>query len=153
MARPHAPKRFTGKHMSAILVGGFGVVIAVNFTMATLANTTFGGVVVENSYVASQEFNGWLDKAERSRALGWKAQAVRRPDGRVAIALEGVPSFPTVTATARHPLGRLPDIALSFQSDGDGNVVSRETLPAGRWDIRIAIEAGGHAWRGEEPLG
>ena len=34
---------FTGKHMAAILVGGFAIVIAVNFYMASLAVGGFGG--------------------------------------------------------------------------------------------------------------
>jgi nitrogen fixation protein FixH len=43
--------------MAMILVAFFAVVIAVNLLMARLAISTFGGVVVENSYVASQHFN------------------------------------------------------------------------------------------------
>ena len=63
-------RNFNGWHMFAILCAFFGVVIAVNITMATYASTTFGGIVVENSYVASQEFNRWLDEAKAERALG-----------------------------------------------------------------------------------
>ena len=59
MSRP-----FTGRHMAMILVAFFGVVIVVNLIMARYASSTFGGIVVENSYVASQEFNKWLDEAE-----------------------------------------------------------------------------------------
>ncbi len=36
-------RRITGYHVSAIMVGFFGNVIAVNFWMARLATTTFGG--------------------------------------------------------------------------------------------------------------
>ena len=42
-------RRFTGYHMTAILLAFFGIVVAVNLVMATLATRTFGGVVVENS--------------------------------------------------------------------------------------------------------
>ena len=42
-------KAFTGRHMAAIMVAFFGVIIAVNFTMARFATATFGGRVVENS--------------------------------------------------------------------------------------------------------
>jgi len=56
---------FTGKHFAVIIVAFFAVVIGVNLFMATQASATFGGVVVENSYVASQEFNKWLDEAEQ----------------------------------------------------------------------------------------
>ncbi|HMP45265.1 MAG TPA: FixH family protein, partial [Sphingopyxis sp.] len=48
MTRQRARRSFTGWHMTAILVGFFGVVMAVNFTMARLAMSTFGGKVVEN---------------------------------------------------------------------------------------------------------
>ena len=64
MTRP-----FTGRHMFATLVVFFGIVIAVNFTMASYATTTFGGLVVENSYVASQKFNRWLDEAAAEGAV------------------------------------------------------------------------------------
>ena len=62
-------KRITGRTMTAILCAFFGVVIAVNILMATIATRTFGGVVVENSYVASQEYNGWLAQSRRQRDL------------------------------------------------------------------------------------
>jgi nitrogen fixation protein FixH len=53
-------KPFTGYHMAAILIGFFGIVIAVNIYMAKVAVGTFGGTVVDNSYVASQNYNEWL---------------------------------------------------------------------------------------------
>ncbi|RWK14298.1 FixH family protein, partial [Mesorhizobium sp.] len=56
-ANAEKPRVFTGRHMLAIILAFFGVVIAVNLTMATLANTSWTGLVVENTYVASQQFN------------------------------------------------------------------------------------------------
>ena len=38
--------RFTGRHMAAILVAFFAIVITVNVTMARFAMSTFGGKVV-----------------------------------------------------------------------------------------------------------
>lgn len=61
---------FTGKRMTAIFVAGFGIVIAVNLTMAMMAVGSFHGTVVDNSYVASQHYNGWLKQAAASKALG-----------------------------------------------------------------------------------
>src|SRR5687768_10998939 len=63
---------FTGRHMAAIICTFFGVVIAVNMLMAVLATRTFGGTVVDNSYVASQKFNGWLAQARAQQSLGWQ---------------------------------------------------------------------------------
>lgn len=145
--------RFTGRHITVILVAFFGVVIAVNVLMARLATSTFGGVTVENSYVASQHFNRWLDEADAERALGWKATAVRAPDGRLVVQLTGVPAgTATVTAVARHPLGRLPDQALQFAATGGGSFLSTSALPEGRWTVRLEVQAGGRQWRTESEL-
>lgn len=143
---------FTGRHMAAILVAGFGIVVAVNFAMASLANSTFGGIVVENSYVASQHFNRWLDEAKAQEALGWKLEASRRRDGRVIADLAGVPAYPVVTAVARHPLGRMPDAMLTFSRDAEGGYVSREVLPQGRWTLRFTVDAQGRTWRREQEV-
>ena len=52
-----APKEFTGRHMLAIMLAFFGTIIAVNLVMAIFASRSWTGLVVKNSYVASQEFN------------------------------------------------------------------------------------------------
>ena len=146
-----APGPFNGRHMTAILVAFFAVVIAVNVLMARFAISTFGGVVVENSYVASQHFNRWLDEAQAERALGWNASLARGAGDRVVMTLAGLPAgaAPTVAAVARHPLGRLPDRTLVFAAMGDGRFISTTPLPAGRWRLRMEVRADGHLWRQE----
>lgn len=146
-------KGFTGRHMTVILLGFFGVVIAVNFLMARLAIGTFGGVVVENSYVASQHFNRWLEEASTEQQLGWSAESVRQPDGRILVTLTGVPAGTAVlTAVARHPLGRLPDQDLAFTSSSAGLFLSDSPLPAGRWRLRVQVQSNGRQWRHEEDV-
>lgn len=145
-------RTFTGWHMTAILVAFFGVVIAVNSLNAHYASATFGGEVVENSYVASQDYNRWLDEAKAEKALGWGEVTTWRPDGRVIVALKGVPADGTITAMARHPLGTLPDRSLTFDRLRNGQFLSREPLPDGRWDVRLTISADGHMWRRREQL-
>lgn len=144
--------RFTGRHMATILVLGFGVVIGVNFLMAHYAVSTFGGVVVENSYVASQDFNRWLDEAAKEKALGWKAQAKRRSDGKLYVRIEEAPAGARLSGDAWHPLGAEEDRTLTFDADGHGGYISRESVPAGRWTLRLAVEADGQIWHTEEPL-
>jgi nitrogen fixation protein FixH len=143
---------FTGWHATFALVAFFGVVMAVNFTMAALARSSFGGVVVENSYVASQEFNGWLAEARESGRIGWQASTTRRPDGHLAVALAGAPANATMAGVARHPLGRAGDIPLSFAADGAGRFVSAQALPPGRWTLRLEARAGAALWRSEEDI-
>lgn len=142
---------FTGRHFAAILVSFFAVVVAVNLVMARYASATFGGVVVENSYVASQEFNGWLKAARREAALGWSAQAQREADGNVAVIMFGdLPAGLVLKGEARHPLGREPDRLLTFTRQADGRYVSGQPLPAGRWKLRLEAVAGAQRWRSEQ---
>jgi|SRR5512139_1136402 nitrogen fixation protein FixH len=144
--------RFTGWHMATLLVAFFGVVIAVNLIMARYASSTFGGIVVENSYVASQEFNGWLDAAKDQEKLGWEAVTAWRPDGRLAVTVRGPGEGAKLSGVARHPLGRLPDIRLEFDRNGSGRFLSQQAVPDGRWTLRLELVDGGRTWRREEML-
>ena len=149
--------KFTGKHMAMVFVGGFGVVIAVNLVMASFAVGSFHGTVVDNSYVASQKYNGWIAKAEASKALGWQAVPHRREDGRVVLETLAVPADAAITATAERPLGEREAASLTFAPQGQGRWLSNETIGAGRWQIHTAIRAsGGRAgaqeWAGESDL-
>lgn len=143
---------FGGKHMAAIIIAFFAVVIAVNFYMARSAISTFGGVVVDNSYVASQSYNTWLKEAARERALGWAATVRRRSDGRLVVALSGAPAGATLRGDARHPLGRQPDIAMRFDRQADGRFVSDRVLPGGRWQMRLEAASGADRWRTEQEV-
>lgn len=140
---PKKIRRFTGYHATAILVAFFGVVIAVNFVMARYAIETFGGTVVENSYVASQKFNGWLEEARREEELGWKVTAPVRDGGRLTISATDALGRPLagadVSMIAEHPLGRAPDRNLAFEEERPGTYISKGQLPAGRWKLRARI--------------
>jgi nitrogen fixation protein FixH len=120
-------------------------VIAVNMTMARFALSTFGGTVVDNSYVASQNYNRWLANSRRQAALGWTAQAERLGDGHIFIQpmaanrldLDGM----SVTAVSDHPLGVHARRTLTLSARGQG-FVSAEQLPDTRWRIRIDMRRG-----------
>lgn len=133
-------RHFTGYHMFAITVSFFAVVIGVNVVMATFAERTFGGTVVDNSYVASQRFNHWLDEARAERALGWRLTADREGSHAV-VELTGAAGA-QVAAMAIHPLGRLPDQRLHFAPISAGRYRSIETLPDGRWRLQIDVRQG-----------
>lgn len=146
-------RHFTGWHMTAILVLGFGVVVAVNLLMATLAVGSFGGVVVENSYVASQNFNAWLAEAREENALGWSASVSRSGEGHLLVQTAGAPAGTEVAAELRHPLGREQPIALTLRSDGTGTFSSPEPLPEGRWLVRLTLSHDTDLMRLERPVG
>ena len=159
---PTHVRPFTGWHMTAIMVSFFGVVFAVNFGMAHLASSTFSGVVVRNSYDASQSFNRWLDEAAREKALGWDARVARLGDGRVVVTIArdgatAVPEAALLVAEAKRPLGLPDDRNLRFDRQADGSYVSTEALPVGRWKLRLRLDgrdAAGQplAWHDEAGL-
>ncbi len=128
---------FTGWHMTAILVAGFSVVIAVNMAMATLAVRSFGGAVVENSYVASQKFNGWLAQARAQEKLGWVDRVSLDTARHVRMELNVAGA--QISAVAQHPVGRTPDIMLRLHEAAPGVYVSDRALPAGRWQLRFEL--------------
>lgn len=138
-------RRFTGRHMAVVICTFFGVVIAVNLLMATLATRTFGGTVVDNSYVASQKFNGWLAEARAQQALGWQEE-VRLDDSRraeVTMSMGGRPlDGSAIAGSARHPLGREAEIPLVFTAAAPGVFVSDRPLPVGRWYLHLVVTRG-----------
>lgn len=129
-------RRITGRHAAAALITFFGVVIAVNVTMAMFAVRTFGGVVVENSYVASQKYNGWLEAARKQQQLGWAIAPGldRQRHVIVSVDVDGA----EVTGFARHPLGREADILLTFGRAQR----STQALPPGRWAVHLNVRRG-----------
>lgn len=142
-------KGFTGRHMAASMVGFFGVVIGVNVLMAMEATRTFGGTVVENSYVASQHFNRWLDEAQAEKLLGWTVD-MERGGNHALLSIQARGSRvgdAAVTGVAEHPLGRLPDLELRFRNLGSGRYRSIEALPPGRWRVRLDVRRAGQRAR------
>lgn len=144
--------KFTGRHMAIIMVAGFGIVIAVNVAMAAVAIGGFQGVVVENSYVASQQFNGWLGQAEKARALGWQVTPARDEDGFVTLTTAGVPAGTRFVGALRRPLGEKAFADLTFRPVADGTWRSDQPVAAGRWLIRLSAQAEGITWAEESEL-
>lgn len=136
---------FTGRHMAAILVSFFAVVITVNFTMARFAMSTFGGKVVENSYVASQHYNVWLARAEAQDRLGWTPHVSLDADHHVRIEIrkDDRPLADLhVAVTASHPLGRNAPSIVRFEAVEDGAWRSVEPLAVGRQRLDIVVGLG-----------
>jgi nitrogen fixation protein FixH len=102
--------------------------------------------VVDNSYVESQKFNQYLAQARAQDRLGWKDDVALDAAHHVTLALTDSAGVPIrearITAVAEHPLGRAPDIAISFHETAPGHYVGDRALPAGRWQLRADINHG-----------
>ena len=116
-----------GKHVLAGMVAFFGVIIAVNLTLAVLANTSWTGLAVENGYVASQHFNAELADARRQGELGWKPDFGYR-DHRLELVLRIRPAGRSAALRSRPNSNVHPPIARIVVSSSRENRVL-ESMP------------------------
>jgi nitrogen fixation protein FixH len=135
---------FTGRHMLLAMVAFFGVIIGVNVLMAVVSSTTWTGLVVANSYVASQEFQDKEDAARRQRALGW-TPVLTVADGEVRLAVTDGTGHPVelgeVSLLVHRPVGGHDDQTLTLSRDPDGAYVAKLTLARGVWDVVVTAPA------------
>ncbi len=134
---------FTGMHMLVVVFLFFGTIIAVNLVLAFEATGTFPGLVVENSYVASQHYDEMLAKAEAQDKAGWHYQLAM--DGgviRVALSRDGTTLLRglDVTAHVGRPSTTREDRILELASTHDGAYASSEPLPPGLWEVDVQAE-------------
>jgi nitrogen fixation protein FixH len=142
---------FTGLHMLAIMIAFFGVIIAVNVTMAVTASTSWTGLVVKNTYVASQEFNRKAQEGRAQAALGWAA-TLAVSDGTVRFTLadaDGVMRpMQGGTATFRRPVSDAEDRVVTLAAMPDGSINGPVALADGAWIVEVQAEAGlAHPYR------
>jgi nitrogen fixation protein FixH len=150
-ARARKVGEFTGRHMLLAMTAFFGVVIGVNMTLATLANTSWTGLVVENGYVASQEFNEREAEARAQAALGWKSK-LTIGGGVVGYSLTDASGSPiavqSVVATFRRPAYESEDQVVRFTAGSDGRFTASQTVRDGIWAVEIDADVkGGKRYR------
>lgn len=132
--------RFTGYHITAILVAFFGLIIAVNFVMAYAATKTFGGLLAKNGYVASRDYNRWIAASEAQDELGWSLES-DVAKGHLLVAVQGA-TDPTLRVVAEHPLGGEPAREIKMSRIGEGRFRSDSPIATGRWKMRISVRQG-----------
>ena len=144
-AQTESGGKFTGRHMLVIMLAFFGVVIAVNLVMATAANRSWTGLVVKNSYVASQEFNRKAEEGRVQAALGWKGElaiGAGRVSYRLVDAGGAVVAAEGVVASFRRPAYDAEDRTVTLVREADGTFAVAEAVRDGIWIIEIDAQAG-----------
>ena len=138
-------KEFTGRHMLIIMVMFFGTVIAVNLTMATLARLSWTGLVVDNSYVASQEFNEKLAESREQAARGWTPVVTFVPN-EISYRLNDGSGSPiqvkSVDILLRRPAYQAEDEHISLEPNGNGTFGLSATIRDGVWIIESRADFG-----------
>lgn len=136
---------FTGRHMLAVMVAFFTVVIAVNLTMAYLANTSWTGIVANDTFTASQQFNRIAEQAKAQNALGWHGALELKPD-EVRYRLTGrdgrAVRIDAITVSFRRPVDERDDHTVKLLPAGQGVFAAQHALKDGAWIVEVDAEAG-----------
>lgn len=132
-------KELTGRHVLAIVVTAFAVIIAANMTMLFAATGSFPGLVVKNSYVAGQ---GWDARAEAQRELGWTVETTY-DDGALWIALIDADGRPVVDVSPLVTIGRPTTDTIDRTVNAvltGGRFKALVDLQSGRWRVDIRVD-------------
>lgn len=141
--RPADPRAFTGRHMWLLVIGFFGVIIAVNVGMAIVASTSWTGLVVTNSYVASQEFEEKRLAHQAQKAAGWQATFTYSPGHAKLIVIDSAGNpidLGAVTLKVNRPVGGHDDQAVALERALDGGYAAPLHLAAGVWDALVQAD-------------
>lgn len=133
-------KPLTGRKVLAITVSAFAVIIGVNVLMAFKAISTFPGLEVPNSYVASQVFD-----AERKAqdALGWTLTESHE-DGILRLAFRDREGLPVQVERLAAVVGRTTESAQDLRPDfrwQNGDYIADAPLGPGKWMILLEAYA------------
>jgi len=135
-------REITGKHVLVFTVAAFSVIIAVNVVMAWKAISTFPGLEVANSYVASQTFDA--DRAAQE-ALGWTLSPEYDPATQeLRLTFTDKSNMPVTLADLKVLVGRTteavddrtPDFARTA-----GRYVAKAELAPGKWMMHVEAHA------------
>ena len=125
-------KPLSGRKVLAITVSAFAIIIGVNVLMAVKAISTFPGLEVQNSYVASQVFDA--ERAAQDR-LGWTL-AHDYKDGALRLSFRDRDGKPVqvdrLTATVGRTTEARDDRQPEFAFDG-ADYVAETSLKPGKW--------------------
>ena len=130
-------RELNGRHVLAIAVGAFAVIVGANVAMLVAAVGSFPGLVVKNSYVASQ---GWNERTEAQAALGWKT-AVSYNGERLFVRIRGKDGLPVpglaLSARLGRPSSAAEDREVTLTATPDGYSAEAKLLP-GLWRVDLS---------------
>jgi nitrogen fixation protein FixH len=154
---PEKGFRLTGWHVLAIVCAFFGVVIAVDVGMATMAYRTFSGEVADDPYDAGLLYNRTLAARRVQAALGWTAAIERVQGGDVRVTVKDRAGQPVeglkVSAVLERPATEAGRETLAFVRAEPGVYEAKAGHLSGAWDVRVrAVDGQGRPFEAEERL-
>lgn len=148
-----SPKQLTGHHVLIILLAFFGIIIAVNVTMAKLAISTLPGTEVDSPYAASLAYEKEIAAAHDQDARKWRVDAhIERARGGTVLQVEardkaGRPlTGLSFKGRFERPTDKRADLAVALDEVGIGIYRGRlDGIAPGQWDL--VLEAGAKGQR------
>ncbi|BCH59507.1 FixH family protein [Agrobacterium vitis] len=129
---------FTGWHMLATICSFFGVIITVNLTMAWYAGHSWSGMVVQNTYVASQQFNDTTAQIRKLLDTGIQGTMTIK-QGAIAYDLaipgKGPVIADQVVANFKRPVGEHQDFTVMLKPAGPGHFTGDHPVDDGHWIV------------------
>ena len=152
---PEPERQIRGRHVLAMILGFFGVIVLVNGVFVTLALDTFGGSSTDLAYLKGLRYNETLAAAEAQKQLGWQVAVDHQTtaEGRLAINAtyrdrydQAVPNL-RVIAELYRPTHDDVDQSSELAAAGHGQFTGEIPLPLrGQWQLRLTAE------RNDEPV-
>jgi nitrogen fixation protein FixH len=136
-------KQITGKHVLAICVAFFGVMLAVNAVFVYFALSTFGGGEGGKAYQKGLEYNTTIEAARRQDRLGWLHRVEAEASGDVRVVLTAQQGAPVTGLALMGEIGRPVDDRftrpLQFREVAPG-IYSAEAgrLEPGNWVVSLS---------------
>ncbi|VDC25207.1 FixH family protein [Pseudogemmobacter humi] len=133
-------RELKGRHVLAIVLCAFGVIIGVNLVLAWKAVSTFPGLDVQSSYVAGQNFDA---RRAAQEALGWTV-AHDYGDGRFRLSFTDAAGAPVEVSELKVLIGRTTIARDDTQPEFtwlNGSYEADVELPTGEWMMKITAVA------------
>ncbi len=136
------PASFTGRHMLFIMVAFFATVFAANFSLVYFASHSWTGLVVENSYVASQAFDATTRKLEQAAAGIHVIE--KYSGGKLTVTLTGedgaIANASNVVVSLGRPSHESEDRTIELAPSSGGAFAAEVKLDAGIWSGVVSAE-------------
>ncbi len=144
----------TGRKVLAIVVAFFGVIIAVNVTLAVLAVETLSGTEVASAYNASLAYQNEIEAAQRQDDRHWNVSAAAKRDasGNVNVSINARDAQGTplkglqLSVQLQRPVDKRFDRDAVLAEQAPGTYAVRfADVAAGQWDLVIEADSDGAA--------
>ncbi len=144
--------KLQGKHVLFMLLGFFGVMIAVNMVFVYFALTSFSGLSFEDSYKRGTAYNNEIASANEQAARGWDSnitfEALGEKRGAISLLLLDKNGSKItgldVLATLRRPVGPYDSHSQKMVATARGLETEIQFEHAGQWDLVFEIKGGGY---------